>query len=266
VNAEALTEILALKQLALEPKRLDIADPTKARFIVDGEIREYDLPATPRSHKVHNLEALISLANRFNREVEVGDDGEGDDSFVPVVWFDRDAVVLVIDDAGHRVNSVTLNLETSDTFAKLKSLYSGQTWYDQRGFVRLLAVDFARCIDAGILLNKVRKIKFDSGVSGAGVIGRASESMGHNINSRVESAEGEIPEVVTVMSPVFKTNGETQPFPVQCSVEINPQESKFRLMPLPDQIELVTHAAVADIGDRLASSLDKGIEAYFGKP
>jgi hypothetical protein len=255
--AEAIQSISALTSRAAEPKRLPIDDPRHVDFVVNGEVKSFDVPASPRDHELGQLADLVALANRF------AEDGEGP----PSVWYSEDAVVLVIDDAGHRVERARLPLVVSDVFARLVALRRSprEAWMEQKPFVRLLRVELAGTLDPVELLNAVRSLKFSSTAEARGEVRRAQESMGREINSRVDAA-AEIPEEVRLLAPVYKTAGEDERFPVRCTVEVEPAEGRLQLLPLPDEVERVRQAAVRSIGERLAAALDAKVPAYYGKP
>lgn len=248
--AEALQYLTGLARGSAEPKLLDAGDPTVARFATgDGSIREFDVPAPPRRHSVDRLEEIIMMTIRF----------PGDSA----VWYDKDGVILVIDDDEYRANTVTLTLEESDLFATVRSLPGSS--FDHKAFVRLLRVRLAGVTAAADLLAVVRKVKFDNGSVVHSQVTRSRESLGREITSSV-SAEHEIPDEVTLAVRVYKTAGEEQAFPVRCAVEADALEGRFRLTPLPDEIERAQQLAVAWIAERLVDGLSKEVPAYHGRP
>jgi hypothetical protein len=247
--ADALKYLAELSAAAAAPKPLDIKDPRHAHFVIAGEPAAVDVPEAPRAHEAGTLDDLVALANRFKG----------------VVWYDSAAVTLVIDDDAHRVERATLPLITSDVFRKLTELRNSKPKLDQKAFVRLLRIDLAGTLDPVVLQKPASKLKFATDAVTSGTVSRQKESMGREISSRVES-DGDIPEDVTLMVPVYKTPGERTPYPVRCSVEVDPGEGTFRLLPYPDELERTTQLAVMSIGERLSVELDEDISAYHGKP
>jgi hypothetical protein len=254
--AEALKYLTGLATIAAAPVKIEDGDNRRIRHVINGEVIERDLPAPPRAHSVGCLADLIELANRFHAE----------ESRLPVVWFDAAAVVLVIDDDGHRLEHATMKLEVSDAFAKLTELRTSKTWHEQKDFVRLLRIDLAGTLEQTVLLERVRKLKFENGVITSSEVGRQKESLGREITSRVEAGQGELPEEVLLSVPIYKTLGETERHPVRCSVEVDPPMGRLRLMPLPDEIERVRYMAIGSIEDRLEEGLKEGLPAYYGRP
>jgi hypothetical protein len=205
VLKEMIDALGDLTRKAAAPVPVPILDPRKVSFVVNGMQVTQDVPPTPRDHKAGSLDEIIALANRFGEGAT--DLGEGQ----PVVWYDEEKVVLVIDDSGHRVERATLTLDTSDVFACLCRLSKAREWMDQKPFVRLLKLDLAGKVEPPYLIDRARKLKFEATSSSTGVVQRDRESLGRNITSEVTS-DGDIPEEVLVNAPVFKTAGERDPY------------------------------------------------------
>lgn len=254
---EALEYLAGLGRANAAPVKID-ENSRQARYAINGRIETLDRVPNDRDHEPADLAALIALATRFV------DQPPDDGPVTPVVWYDHQAVTLVLDDAGHRVETATLSLEESDVFKVIRSLREQKRWLEQKPFIRLLRIDLARTLDPVMLLDKVRRVKFDNGVATTGEITRNRESLGREITSKVE-AGGEIPEEVTLSVPVYKTQGETDRYPLRCTVEVDPAQGAFQLLPLPDEIERVVQMAVASIADRLAA-LPESVPSYYGKP
>lgn len=260
---EALKYLADLGQKASAPHRVDVKDPRRAHFVVGGQVLDLDLPAPPRDHHAGSLSEVVALANRF----------AGSPSARPVVWYDAAAVVLVIDDAtgegldGHRVEKATLRLEPSDVFSRLVALRERprEAWFDQKAFIRLLRIELAGALPPVALLNTVRKVRFENGVTTTSEKRSQRESLGREITSQV-SADAELPEEVTLNVPVYKTPGESERYPLRCTVEVEPGDGTFRLLPLPDEVERVRFMAIDSVGDRLAHGLTETVPHYFGKP
>lgn len=255
--AEALKFLTDLSTRATAPVKLEIPDPRTAYYAFNGEGIEIPIPDPPREHAPRQLEDIIRLAERFA--------DEGDHS--PAVWYDEGEVWLVIDDQAHRCETASLTLIESDVFKTVRSLAGGTKApsFDHKSFVRLLRIDLAGALPPAALLDVVRRVKFDNGTVATSQVVRSRESIGREITSTV-SAESEIPDTVTLSVPVYKTRGETDCYPLRCTVEVDPMEGRFRLIPFPDEIERVQGLAVASIADRLAVGLPASVPAYYGTP
>lgn len=248
---EALQYLASLAQESARPTKLDINDPAAVHYVTGaGVAMEIEVPVPPRRHEVCQLADLIALAARF--------DGS-------VVWYDEGAVIAVFDDSEHRAERATLALVESDLFAAVRLLAKNKPAYDHKSFVRLLKITLAGTLAPSALLDVVRRVKFDNGTVTHSESRKSRESLGREITATV-SAEGEIPDAVTLQVPVYKTLGETQPYPVRCTVEVDPLEGTFRLLPFADEIERVQQLAIGSIAERLHEQLPDGIPAYYGRP
>jgi hypothetical protein len=260
--AEGIKALVDLATRAGSPQKIESGNPRASAYVIAGEVHMVDIEPPPRDHKAGTLGDLIALANRF---AETGD-------LEPVVWYDAEAVVLVIDDEvggenGNRIEKATLPLATSDVFARLVKLRAdpAAAWMNQKDFIRLLRIELAGTLADGVLLNPTRKIVWSTSDTSTGTVKRGAESMGREINSRATTDGGDLPDEVKLNVPVYKTPGERERYPMNCSVEIDPGDNELQLMPLPDEIERVRQLALASIAERLASEL-KGVPAYQGKP
>ncbi len=259
---ELLTDIVQLARTSAEPKLVDSKDPRALAWLThNGNITAHAVPVPPRNHKVESLEDLIRLATRFNPVDGVGNVGPVPS---PVVWYNADRVVLVLDDAGHRLETATLELAKSDMFLAVERLKSGG-WFVQKEFVRLLKVILAGALPDVDLLTVVRRVKFENGTITTGEVKKSRESMGKEITAAV-SAEGEIPDFVRLTVPVYKVFDLKAQYPVNCIVEVDVQDGRFRLMPCPDEIQKVLHLAMAKIADELQVGLPDSVPCYLGAP
>lgn len=264
--AEAMKFLTELAAKAQAPVQVAIPDWRAIWYAAGGQHSSIPLPVQPRDHNPATLDDLIALATRF-----VGDSdgplhvGDLDEPSTPVVWYGEDAVVLVIDDAGYRVETATLHMQYSDAFARLMSLRAERTWFEPKPFVRLLRVDLAGTLAPGELLERVRSIRFEAGSVTTTESARTRESLGREIRSKVDAA-GEIPEEVTLSVPVFKNPGETDRYPCRCAVEVDPAMGRLQLLPLPDEIERTARLAVTSIGGRLRAGLPESVPCYRGTP
>jgi hypothetical protein len=246
---EALEYFASEVRWANAPKDLP-STPRTVRRLVHGEVKEWDIPVEPRDHFPATLDEVIALATRFAAEK-------------PVVWFDHEQVVLVIDDAGHRIERATLNLEVSDTFGVVQMLRKDKPWYAQPDFVRLLRVELAGTLDPAVLLNRVRKLVI--GQKTTTEVNRRGESFGHEINA-LAGKDTDPPDEVDLCLPVYKTPGEQVPVYVACTVDVEVAQPKpFRLIPKPDEVERVLQVAVGAIGERLRAKLPEGVACYHGR-
>ena len=223
---------------------------------------DVELPKPRRKHAAGTLAEVVRLATRFENERS----GDTLDGARVVAWYGLDAVTLVLDDEGHRVDTVKLTLSPSGPFAKLVEIAAVKAKFDQKAFARLLRIDFADCLDPVVLLNRVKRVQFDTVGTRTGVVTRQQESLGTSITSKVEAEGGDLPEVVTLAVPVWANPDLHDRYPCRCSVEVDPAEGTFRLLPLPDELDRVRQLALDDLGRRLTEGLPAAVPAYQGTP
>jgi len=257
---EALEFIADLKAASISPRPIDTGSSENLVFLVpssDGDLDEHRIARAipPRRHEVGDLATIVKLANRFADKDE--------DNSSPVVWINENMISLVIDDNEHRVNTATLVLEYADVFRCLQKLvgYPG-VWTEQKAFIRLLRVDLAGTLPPGILLDRVRKLKFEAGQVTTQIATKDRESLGRQIHAAV-SGEGEIPEEVTIEAPVFRGFDRRS---IICSVDIDPARGLLQIVPLPDELDRVTRLTLANIQKTIGAMVPESVPVYLGKP
>jgi hypothetical protein len=249
---EALSFLTNLKAESLAP---EVVHETRDRKVIrvgdstDAYVKDH--PA--RDHKVETLEDLVALANRFAEEDRT-----------PVVWYNRDAIRLVINDGCYRDDVVTLDLVRSELYSAIEAL-DPRRWYDPKSFIRLLRVDLHGALEAQTLLDPVRRVRFDNGVTTTVEKTRVRESMGREITSAVKT-EVEIPEYVLLQTSVYKTPGVVHDVMIKAAVEVEPSRGEFQLAVLPDEIQDAVVRTLDFIGDSLGDGLNDGIPYYQGSP
>ena len=250
---EALDRIIALADPATV---LVYEDPYRKIYLREGEEISVEKPSMPRDHKASDVATVISLANRFAAESES----------LPAVFFNEAKVIALLKDGiDESRERVTLSLEFSAQFKLLRAINSG-TWFDQKAFIRFLRIELAGALATNVLLEKVRKIKFENGVVTTGNVGRQQESLGRIQTSSTTSLAGDLPEVVQLSVPVYANPGELDLYPVDCAIDDDAKAEKFQLIPLAGQLDRAVQLAVGSIAQRLSQDLTAGIPFYHGSP
>ena len=233
-----------------EARTLDLKNPRLAYVDQGGVLTPITVPPALRSHKVESVDDLAAAAEKWT----------GDST----VWIGTDAVRLVLDDADRR-DVVTLPLVKSPQFTTLEQL-AKTPLLDQQALIRRLRVDLPGAERRTELLSTVRKIKFRQSTSGEDDIQHGKESLGRAIEAQV-TGSGDIPETVVVTGPVYCNHGEReQSYAVGLDLEILPSEQKFRLCPLPDELDKAARDALQGIRDRLNGALTSSTAIFFGTP
>jgi hypothetical protein len=249
--ADALKYLVELTRGSIEP-RLLVDDATLKQYAIGGEVRTVEVPIAPRAHTLGSLATLLEYA-----EIHADESSR--------IFYDNGGIVLVLDDADHRVDQVAVPFARSEIWIRLDELASKRAgeWLDHKAFVRLLRVDLAGTLPPGVLLDRVRRIVFDNGVvASSEQRGNKGESVGRSIQAKA-SGEGDIPEEVTLVVPIYTTPGETARYPVPCSVEVDAARGLFCLRPLPDVLDLAEAQHLATVRERLAAGKTP---AFLGSP
>lgn len=270
--AEAIGAIANLVRKGDAAQKID-GGPRLSRYVIGGEVKEFPIPGPSRDHKVSSLADLIALANRFAPEPPPAPADSGKSKGLlpmpspvsgPTVWYSPERVVLVIDDEGNRIDRTTLDLTKSEMFLVIESLRGGK-WMGIKDFIRLIRNRLSGCIPDSELLDIVSDIRFENGSAVSAKITRQSESLGKELNSRVQTTV-EMPDSVWVEVPVYKTPGEGHPYRVRCMVEVDASAGLLLLQPAPDEIDRVVDLAMGSIAERLHELLSPAIPSYYGSP
>lgn len=255
-------EFLATQAVnAKSPTSVNGADPRELTYLMpNGTPVGVLTKPKPRNHVVGSLDAIIALANRLK---DSADPVLG--SLSPVVWYSETKVVVVFDDAGHRLESAVFPLVFSDKFESVRGLKNASP-RAHRDFIRFLRVSFADVIAAESLADKLESIRFKDEQVTTGKVLRTGESLGRSITSEA-NAEAPIPSQVAFEIPVYKVAGlrESSLF-VNFVLDVNADEKTFRLVPFPDEIESAQQNIMDDIAFQLEEGLSDGIPCYYGQP
>ncbi len=254
--AEAIKAFVELARSGMAIQRFDVDDPRKSHFYTNGNPLLIDLPIPPRDHTVATLEEIIRLATRFS-----GPAG----GCSPVVWYNEEAVTLVLDDNGHRLETVGFPLTYHPTWELLRQFATTKAKHDHKSFIRLLRIDLDTALAPSALLEIVRKVKFENGTITDADRQRTRESIGKSIVASV-STEREIPDFVVVKTAVYQDSGEDAIYGVTCAVEVDSLEGWFRLVPMPGELIRVQQRATDSIGVRLREGLPEDVPEYRGCP
>ena len=250
---ETLELIQATAVQAAAPKTIEIPGDGRTAFVQHGDLFErIEVPPALRRHQVHCLEDLIAYANqdwiRANPK--------------PVVWHGERGVTVVLDD-GDRRDLVEFPLTFSERFNVLTDLRAKRPLLDQRAFIRLLRIELG--LDNLAVVGQFRKLDWALGDEGSANVAHGMERMGNQITARMQGVE-ELPDALDVAVPVYQQAGERDPYIVRCSVEIDVQNRRLQLIPLPDELERIVQLAQASIRERLDNELAEGIPTYYGEP
>lgn len=192
---------------------------------------------------------------------ELGDEGEPVGE--TIVWYDRPAIVVILDDFTRR-DRATMELKFTPQMQQLLELEEKQTKFNQVAFRRLLKIELAGCRQDDAVLNWVSAMKFSNNSTAGGVITNQRASLGKAVDDAASSELGPCPETMTLQVRIFDDPSLRDTWPVECEVEILAPEQSFRLVPLPMQLHDAIEAQLSVIGDHLATNL--ACPVFRGQP
>ena len=245
VGASRAIDKLAVITPPSEPKHVYLTINPK------GEFQRFEAVAAPRSHKLVTLEQVAAFVTAKG------------DSKATVVWYDRDGITVVVDDATRR-DTAHLTLSFTPQIKTLLRLEKDEPKMNLIAFRRLLRVDLAGTTVDRVLLNWLGSVKFtDSRVTSAS-LKQGEGNLGKTIEQAAVSQAGEVPEMVKLKLRVFDDPSLTETWPIDCAVEIDLDNQQFQLLPYPLQLHDAIENEVGAIGKALLETIKCPV--FRGKP
>lgn len=219
----------------------------------EGHYEWVDSPPGVRDHTAHSVAAVCEFALAMV--------ADGDCPYEPVLWYSENGVRLVIDDKNQR-GMVQFPLTPHPHIHTLRRLELRNP-LDQAGLIRLLRIDLAGTHNGSELLAAVRNIRVRQLAQGGGDVQHSKVSIGKTLEAEVTGIKP-LPEEVTLSVTVFKELCYTQS--VRCAVDIDVQQERFLLVPLPGQIDLAIQNATGRLGLDVAALIEDNVPVYHGVP
>jgi len=220
----------------------------------DGTHEVLEIPAPRRTHGLDEV-AQVGVFAAYMHEQEA----------CPVVWYDRNQIVVVCDD-GTRRDRATCGLTYTDHFSRLMELANQEDPLTQRDFVRLLKYELAGCVPEA-LLKSARKVQFNSTTEGFGDVGKGKVSLGKEVRSQANTDNGvEFQDEVVVTCRVFTDLGLKRPAKIKCDLDVDADAMTFSLRPYPGEIEREIDEELAYIGSMLAKAIGENARLFRGTP
>lgn len=240
---------MAVKSTGPQIGAIDPYSPWSANDTHGNIVVNTGLPP-PRKHTALDLVTIAEFAKRFDSAA---------------IWYSRARIVAVIDDNDRR-NTVTLTMNYSDELLKLAELQRAKPWFDQRSILTLLRTVFTPMALPGhtTLIDSLRVVKFEAGQTANTDIGRGKSSVGKSAMATVEGWD-KLPEVVTLEVPIFTNSFIRDRAAIRCALEVNEQEQKFQLFPLPGSVELAISNIEARLAGMLRELLPESTPTYYGE-
>lgn len=246
---EALELIQKSARDAADLKSLYTENPHQTRVLLrDGVIDVVQAAFPPRKHEVYDLQSLADWSVRT-------------DSTTAVIWHNDEQVVLVLDDAAYRENTVELPLPKHPKFSALERLDESLP-KTQKELLSFLRLNLKAEIDAAVpgFIGLLREIRIAQQSTGSAAVQHGRESMGRTIDNSVTGADA-IPEDFSVQVPLW--------LHLDCRVElemafdIDVEQAKFALRPKPGELEKALADGQHWLHNRLVAECADAV-VYFG--
>lgn len=225
----------------------------------DGQLSRHEAEPAPRRHEAHELDTVARFAVDFSA-IDGGD---------VEVWYSRSGVVCYLD-ADTRRDQVIMPLRPSEEMKAL--VETSNRMHAHKEFLRLLRTRLGRAAPMD-LVNALKHVRFQTTAAGEAQAVRGKASVGKTLESQLEGL-APIPDEVTIYVRCFLSSGDL--YPVRCSVEVDEQEVKFGLFPLPGEVEGAWVQAEGDLGRAVRRLLqevrgeqdgyDEPVGVFYGVP
>lgn len=252
---EALSFLTTLGADANSAEKIETDSTDETVLLYRGQMLRIPKGIPPRSHRFDHLDSLVKVACEYFEKAD-------SDPPNTTIWVAEERVTLVLDTNYRRENIGVMPMLKTEPFRKLEELAMTKPWMEQKDFIRLLRIDLAGTLPPVELLDRVRKVKFENSQITSGTVARDRESMGREINSRVDTS-AEIPETVRLNAKVFEDFREIA---IACAVEVDAMRGMFRLIPLPSELRSAITSILAIVHAEITEAVDDGISVYFGNP
>lgn len=150
----------------------------------------------------------------------------------PIVLIDGVAVLALLDE-NEQEGRVFLHLSPSRAFKALDAIGSPT---DQKKLIAYLREELAGCIEPRFLA-VVRRLDFARRNDGMAHVQHGRELLGKSVEAAVQSAEGEIPEVIVVTLPAWTEIGFDSTIQVRCAVSVDPVNEKITVRPIGEELQ-----------------------------
>ena len=241
---DALKYLVGLGVKSVKPELIDLPG-NKVGLFVNGELQTFDGDNRRVNSAIGNIESLMHWMT----------EQEG----LRQIWVKGDIVVGDLDaHLPHKCQHVVLELIRSQAFLML------QAWVDtpaaQKSVVRMLRGPLDGCFDAGYL-SVFRALDFSRRSDGTKTIEHARESLGRSVESRAQSAGGEIPQTLVFDVPVFTCGLGAEK--LRFAVDVDAENERISINPIGDCMEDAQQVAREKLVGFLTERLPD-VEVYLG--
>lgn len=247
--AEAIDRISGL---ARDAAGVEITELGHRKILVasGGSYSEMQRPPKPRNHAATNGASFVSLVNELKAE--------------SAIVFVSEGQVVAILDSNDREDRVTLELPHSEAYKAFALLGVPQ---NQRSVIRMLREELYGAIDLSFLAI-IRRLDFTRRNDGNSSVMHGRESLGRSVEATVQSAEGEVPEIVAVQLRVHEVPDLVGDITFRAAVSVDPTEEKIALRSAGDSFRRAVLENQAKIVSQLEDDFasEPGVTVVAGKP
>ncbi len=256
-QALELLQNTAVQAAKTEPIYDSTTDPTRFWMNTAGKLTEIKIPRRFSHDIVGRLGDLVAIAKR---EAVAGRK--------PIVWHCLAGVILQCDEDASRAwpdqDRAVMRFKLANAFQRLRTINGASL--SQADLVHVLRVDWRGHVIEPDFLAAVRSIKFRRAVSGYSDIQQGKESLGRDVENEVTGAAA-IAETIHLQLPVYSNRDLDAEFPVAVDVDVDPQNERFRLSTVGDEMVQIEAAAGAKVRDQLVQMIGAApVQLYEGCP
>lgn len=203
----------------------------------------------PRNHNVEDFETLAAVTAH----------GES-----AVVWANRSAVVLVLDNKDMRRNTAKVSLAYSPQLAALQSLGENGKDFDQKALLTWLRTKFSEHITPATLVDNLRLMRVTTNTEGVGELQRTKVSVGKSAMAEFHGVD-KLPEWVTFTVPVWQGKFGCM-VTITVALDLDPEKPSFKLTPKAGAIETAIQGAELALCEALRKVMPATVPVYYGSP
>ena len=224
----------------------------------DGTIAELSKPNPPRDYGARSQADFVAqLMHLHGRVAPDGSDKSG------VVMFGEGKMVAVLDETGHRKQTIEYGMPLTAAFKALVAL-AGK-YVTQAEMARAMRTELAEIAPQG-LVTFLANVRLTRNVESEGAIATGMESIRRDVKSSMSGA-GEIPEVVEFRTCIYVDHCNDPSFTQTFSfvLDCNFETGKLALMERGDCFVIARRQTDERVRDELNRALSSiGVRAFLG--
>jgi hypothetical protein len=219
-----------IAELGVEASGIETCDLYDRKFVLRKgtafEILERDPPEA--KYETLDCPSFVSLVNALGED--------------PLVLIDCERVVGILDESKKR-GRVYLGLEKSRAAKALTALGNPT---DQKKLIGFLREELAGCVEEKFLAI-VRRLDFSRRNDGNSSIQHGRESLGRSVEAAVQSAEGQVPEIVVVTLPAWGSIEFDSTIQLRCAVHVDAVAEKISIRPIGEELEIAVNFVMSKL-------------------